>query len=353
MMPMLQAIGLQTQQYKNLVKGKKMRLTGSNSSISPTLSGTGTYKFKIAANGIVAKNSTYGNITSGLNTGSMTNIFSGDYDDQSYNIDMGSVSFLGNTYSQLYVSGNGGFSFGSANDARNGGDNDPVTDNGDPCIYMVNNDANLQEVWATSFDGGTTFAYKIMGNTNYDNGGINYEYDIYLYSNGTVDVFVVQEPTDWDAYNDGLGNVQWGVTNGTNWVDGYTNHFSSFGAASSGLRITGGLRLGGTPAPSKTLTWNGIYYVPLPVGQLQTIELLYSNWDGSTIYVTIFGTGIVSGDFDTGLSGTIDGLTGSGMNTTVQFTATPQAAGKTYQLKFGSSFGAGDYLISDPYTISS
>jgi hypothetical protein len=41
------------------------------------------------------------------------------------------------------------------------------------------------------------------------------------------------------------------------------------------------------------------------------------------------------------------------MNTTVQFTATPQAAGKTYQLKFGSSFGASDYLISAPYTISS
>jgi hypothetical protein len=221
-----------------------MRIIGSDPSASPTLSKTGTYKFKIAANGIVTKNSTYGNITSGLNTESMFNLFGGNYDDQSYNIDMGgdSVSFLGSTYSQLYVSGNGGFSFGSANDLRNG-DNDPVTDNGDPCIYMVNNDASLEQVWATTLGGGTIFAYKIMGNTNYDNYSVNYEYDIYFYSNGTVDVFVVQEPTNWDAYNDGLGNVQWGVTNGTNWVDGYTNHFSSFGAGVSGLRITGGLRI--------------------------------------------------------------------------------------------------------------
>jgi len=230
-----------------------MRLTGSNSSASPKLSSTGTYKFKIAANGIVTKKSTYGNITSGLNTESMTELFNDYMDDESYHIDMDgdSVSFLGNTYSQLYVSGNGGFSFGSENDLRNGGDNDPVTDNGDPCIYMVNNDASLEQVWATSLGGGTIFAYKIMGNTNYDNSGVNYEYDIYFYSNGTVDVFVVQEPTDWDDYNDGLGNVQWGVTNGTNWVDGYTNHFSSFGAGVSGLRITGnGIRFTGTPIPA-------------------------------------------------------------------------------------------------------
>jgi len=222
-----------------------MRIIGSDASASPTLSRTGTYKFKIAANGIVTKNSTYGNITSGLNTESMFNLFDDYYDDESYHIDLDvdSVSFLGNTYNQLYVSGNGGFPFGSANDLRDGGDNNPETDNGDPCIYMVNNDASLEQVLDGSLDGGTTFAYKIMGNTNYDNYGVNYEYDIYFYSNGTVDVFVVQEPTDWDDYNDGLGNVQWGVTNGTNWVDGYANHFSSFGAAAAGVRITGGLRI--------------------------------------------------------------------------------------------------------------
>jgi len=242
-MPMLQVIGLQIQQYKNLLKENKMRLTGSNSSASPKLSSTGTYKFKIAANGIVTKKSTYGNITSGLNTESMTELFNDYMDDESYHIDMDgdSVSFLGNTYSQLYVSGNGGFSFGLENDRRTG-DNNPTTENGNPCIYMVNNDASLEQVWATSFDSGTTFAYKIMGNTNYDYSGVNYEYDIYFYSNGTVDVFVVQEPTDWNDYNDPQGEVQWGVTNGTNWVDGYTNHFSSFGAG-SGLRITGGLRI--------------------------------------------------------------------------------------------------------------
>jgi hypothetical protein len=290
----------------------------------------------------------------------MTNIFTGYRDDNDYFIDPTSflsgnpVNFLGVFYTTLYVGGNGGFAFGAAQD--NYSNHSPETQANQPCLYMVSNDANLQELWGTVING-TTLVIKVRGNTDYSIHTINYEYDIYFYNNGTADVFVVQEPTIWNNYPNGQGGVTWGLTNGTNWIDGLSTHDSSLGAILSGgktgLRITGGLRLGGTPAPSKTLTWNGIYYVPLPVGQLQTIELLYSNWDGSTIYVTIFGTGIVSGDFDTGLSGTIDGLTGSGLNTTVQFTATPQAAGKTYQLKFGSSFGASDYLISDPYTISS
>ena len=63
---------------------------------------------------------------------------------------------------------------------------------------VFTNDANVQEVWYTVL-GGTTLVYKIKGNTNFDNGGINYEYDLYFYNDGTQDVFVVQEPTDWNG----------------------------------------------------------------------------------------------------------------------------------------------------------
>ena len=248
-----------------------MRITGISTTTN-TLS-SGSYYFKIAENGIITKNSLWDASTTPLDSFDMTSLFSGNYDDQSYQLDPVSEggfapTFLGTSYTDLFVSGNGGFSFGASNDLR---DNDPTsasTDANVPCLYMNNNDAALYQIFYTV--SGTSpnriLAYKILGNTNYDVGGTNYSYDIYFYENlpGKVDVVVASEPASWGYYADGIGQVKWGVTNGTTWVDGLADHSSSLGASAKGLRITGGLRIasGSAPAPAGvTITIPDLTYV--------------------------------------------------------------------------------------------
>jgi hypothetical protein len=194
---------------------------------------SGSYHFKIDVSGAITKNDFWFGTPPTLNTASMVQNFGDNYDDQSFEVDAVSnggfpVNFLGTTYSTFWVSGNGAVSFGAPNDLRQGGDPSGATENNVPCLYMNNNDACLLEIWYTVL-GGSTLAYKIRGNTNYDNSGVNYEYDIYFYPMGYIDVIVNQEPTSWNAYNDGQGNVKWGVTDGTNWIDGLSNHQSSIG----------------------------------------------------------------------------------------------------------------------------
>jgi hypothetical protein len=43
-----------------------------------------------------------------------------------------------------------------------------------------------------------------------------------------IDFLVSQQPTDINAYNDPASEITWGVTDGTNWVDGLSNHQQSF-----------------------------------------------------------------------------------------------------------------------------
>lgn len=194
---------------------------------------SGSYHFKIDVTGIITRNDFWFGQPPTLNTASMTQVFNDTYDDQSFEVDALSnagfpVNFLGTTYTTFWVSGNGAVSFGADNNRR---DRDPAsasTDNHVPCLYMNNNDADLQEIWYTVL-GGSTLAYKIRGNTNYDNSGINYDYDIYFYPMGVIDVIVNQEPTNWNAYNDAQGEVKWGVTDGSNWIDGLSNHANSIG----------------------------------------------------------------------------------------------------------------------------
>ena len=132
-----------------------------------------------------------------------------------------------------------------------------------PTIRIGSNDANVQEIWTTTLGSPSnrTLIYKVRGNTWYSQRSVNYEYDIYFYEgNGNIDIVVSQEPTDLNAYAawNYTGTVAgiWGVTNGTNWVDGLSTHTSSIGAtlpavAGGGLRITGGLRIGSLlPTPS-------------------------------------------------------------------------------------------------------
>jgi len=260
-----------------------MRITLPTGSIPVTLS-SGSYYFKITGStGHVTKNSLWDAATTPYPDSSMTNIFNGYKDDTSFSLNANSdggwdVAFLGSTYSTLYVSGNLNFAFGSAND-NSDVSGDPNT-GGVPTIRIGSNDANVQEVWTAvnGSPGNRVLIYKVRGNTWYSQRSVNYEFDIYFYeASGNIDVVVSQEPTDLNAYAawNYTGSVAgiWGVTNGTNWVDGLTTHTSSIGATlpaigGGGLRITGGLRIGALLPPA-----SGLY---MPTGTVTSIAGTYS-----------------------------------------------------------------------------
>ena len=260
-----------------------MRITNSKA-IENTLS-RGNYYFSIAANGLITKDSTYVATPTPLNTGDMINIFDGNYDDNSFTLDPGSQggfnpTFVGTAYSNLYVSGNGGFAFGGPNNNGNG------SVASIPTLYMVNNDGNLQKVYykVTGTTPDRILAYKIQGNTKYDISGINYDYDIYFYEalTGLIDVVVNQEPTKWNAFQDNAGYVTWGVTDGSNWVDGLANHTNSIGAKPSGIRITGtGLRLT-LNIPAGTITYSQMAPI-VPGSALQDTTATVNGTTGFTI----------------------------------------------------------------------
>lgn len=110
-----------------------------------------------------------------------------------------------------------------------------------------------------------------------------------------------------------------------------------------------------TPIPTPTAWWNGIYLEPISEGSEQTIDIGYSDWDGSTIYWEVYSGTSNSADFNT-TSGTFTNLTGSGM-AKIHFTPTADATTEgteTYYVKVGTTLGgneiAGDN--SGPYHIS-
>jgi hypothetical protein len=116
--------------------------------------------------------------------------------------------------------------------------------------------------------------------------------------------------------------------------------------------IIGSLAGGG--APSKTVTWGGIYYSPIQEGQEQHVDLNYSNWDSSTIYWTIknnLGAELTSQV--TPVSGSFNPGSGSGSHA-IYFTFNADATTDgplTYYVWVGSGAGQQDYLTSDPYIV--
>jgi hypothetical protein len=231
-----------------------MRITGQNTGANGLSSGS--YYFKIdGATGVVTKNQLWDAPTTPYNTDSMNNLFTGNYDDNGFEvIPDWSVAFLGNTYNSLWFNGNNTVGFGSDH-SDNGGNFNPNT-GGTPCIVIANNDNNLQQVWSITVGttGSRTLICKIRGNTKYAINSVNFDYDIYFYeATGNIDVVVNQEPTGWFDWYGGVGHVWWGVTNGSTWVDGLSTHQSSIGEVAglkSGIRITGnGIRFSGVPAP--------------------------------------------------------------------------------------------------------
>ena len=112
--------------------------------------------------------------------------------------------------------------------------------------------------------------------------------------------------------------------------------------------------LAGSGAPSKTVTWGGIYYSPIQEGQEQHVDLNYSNWDSSTIYWTIknnLGAELTSQV--TPVSGSFNPGSGSGSHA-IYFTFNADATTDgplTYYVWVGSGAGQQDYLTSDPYIV--
>jgi hypothetical protein len=131
------------------------------------------------------------------------------------------IEFLGGGLTNtIYINSNSGISFYNGSSARP----DPESpDTGEPNIFIANNDGDIQFLYT---DDSVTGEYRVKfrGNTDFDNSEVvNLTWEALFREGETyIDFFVSEQPTDWAAYDDGQGNVTWGVTDGTNWVDGRT-----------------------------------------------------------------------------------------------------------------------------------
>lgn len=109
-----------------------------------------------------------------------------------------------------------------------------------------------------------------------------------------------------------------------------------------------------TPAPSAS--WGGIYYEPISEGTTQRIDINYSNWDGSTIYWTVYGGTATGADFNGGYipSGNFTSITGNGV-AIIEFIIAADSAtegSETYYVKVGTTLGGTEIANNGPYTIS-
>ena len=131
------------------------------------------------------------------------------------------ISFLGGADTNtIYINSNSGISFYEGSDDRTGPD---TPDTGYKEILIANNDGDLQFLYT---DDSVTGEYRVKfrGNTDYDNSEVvNLVWEA-LFREGEkyIDFLVTAQPTDWAAYDDGQGQVTWGVTDGNVWVDGLT-----------------------------------------------------------------------------------------------------------------------------------
>ena len=202
---------------------------------APGLSPTGSYYFTISPVGLVTKNSSY-DVPVASVIGNMSQVFNGYIDDGSQQIEPSfNVTFLGTSYAHFFLDSNAGAAFGGST-ANIVSPTDPYGLSSHPGIVIGSNDACITEIYTETVGSSPnrTFTVKYRGNTRWNepNHPVNYEIDIRFFENspGYVDVIVSQEPTDWASYTGGQGNVAWGITDGSNWVDGLPNHDSSFGA---------------------------------------------------------------------------------------------------------------------------
>jgi len=129
--------------------------------------------------------------------------------------------FGGGLTDTIYVSSNSGISFYNGNSSTPDPDQSGAI--GEPAIQIASNDGNIQFLYTDSSVPGE-YRVKFRGNTDYNNDTVvNLVWEA-LFREGEdyIDFLVTAQPTDWAAYDDGQGDVTWGVTDGTGWVDGRT-----------------------------------------------------------------------------------------------------------------------------------
>jgi len=132
------------------------------------------------------------------------------------------IEFLGGgTTDTIYINSNSGISFYDGSSSTP--DPDSSGNTGEPNILIAANDGDLQFLYT---DDSVTGEYRVKfrGNTDYNNDTVvNLVWEA-LFREGEdyIDFLVTAQPTDWAAYDDGQGNVTWGVTDGNGWVDGRT-----------------------------------------------------------------------------------------------------------------------------------
>jgi hypothetical protein len=177
------------------------------------------------------------------------------------------VTFLGNEYTEVYVGSNSYITFGDGTSNYSFSDDPTMNDANLPAILISENDNSYQYVY-TSVRGRLGYReYRIRyegRNTNgSDDGPANkiWEFAFYEDKPGIIDMFIIK-----DAQNDYGSDVS-GITDGTNWVDGRSNHFVPWGVGSWRINALGatatvvpgpGVPLGDLASPFGAPSMNGV-----------------------------------------------------------------------------------------------
>jgi len=144
-------------------------------------------------------------------------------------------TFLGiSALNHVYVDSNSILYFNNPLNYHRRGPNDPTFDGDNiPGVAIANNDGSVTSLFelTTGAPGSRVYQLKFNGNTDFNNDpDINLTWQVKFDEAHPefIDFLVTKQPTDWNAYDDGEGNVTWGVSNGYIWVDGRSNHAVSF-----------------------------------------------------------------------------------------------------------------------------
>ena len=163
------------------------------------------------------------------------------------------ITFLGSTYSYLYVGTNGYITFGDHTNNYDFND-DPTMNGADlPAILVSENNNSYQYVYSkTTGDAYNntrryTVRYEGTGTTGGENYAPNMIWEVTFYEElpGIVDLVVIDDARN--RYGAGVS----GVTDGTNWVDDYfEGHFAGWGKGSFRIDTTDGSTAKVTPGPA-------------------------------------------------------------------------------------------------------
>jgi hypothetical protein len=117
--------------------------------------------------------------------------------------------------------------------------------------------------------------------------------------------------------------------------------------------IIGSVAASGGGSPSKTATWYGIDFEPVNEGQQNHAQVQFTNWDNSTVYWTVVGSGnsYIGGQL-VSYNGTLNPGSGDSIQD-IYFTFNADATTDgplTYYVNIGSSVGNYDLTVGGPFT---